>query len=356
MKLLKLLVTITAIFAAESAIGGIHHDAYHSFAPFAGCADGDCLIVENTSGERAFSLDTVRWSIGGEFEVRIANLNNKENSTYHYTDDKGVRHSVVNPEWGVVWNYTDSANYDAVVLRSVGGGNYDDIAGKREVEVSLERCSGGKITVVNKVLLEKRVDVATGFNSVKVDIDNGVLTVKIGKYVLVPVFDGVESASRGVCGVMAGSGAKVAIKSVYVDVASDPDNGYSTSWTESSLREYFKQGCDPVEGFWKYLDRRTPGVSVQSGGEYRIAVVKNATGGYDIIYLSGARINGTKWHPGLIKGVLEPSGFVNNYRLTWRDTEKNLLNDDTNANLLMNAILEINFPALKSTLRFSRDE
>lgn len=88
-----------------------------------------------------------------------------------------------------------------------------------------------------------------------------------------------------------------------------------------------------------------------AGGNYELAQV-----GADLIYMGGARTNGTHWRPGMLKGRLIPTGFDEYYKLEWFDATGRKLSGANYAEVdPMSATLRLVFPELGATMRFARN-
>ena len=127
-----------------------------------------------------------------------------------------------------------------------------------------------------------------------------------------------------------------------------------TEWTVERLRERFEVSTDPVEGFWQYFDRRNDPDYARLGGRYVIAAVKEDGGGYTLLYISGAEVNGPQWQKCMRKGGLTPTVFVGQYDMSWVDATMELMTKDLNARIEQDALLVLEFPMYKSRLRFSK--
>jgi len=128
-----------------------------------------------------------------------------------------------------------------------------------------------------------------------------------------------------------------------------------SGWTADSLRSYLSTPSDPHEGLWHYLDRQNDPRYAVPGGEYSLALVSDGEGGYDIIYIGGAVTLASEWQETMVKGHLNPTPFIDHYKLTWIDAEGELIHGDTTADFTAEgSILALNFPLLKTTIRFAR--
>lgn len=126
-----------------------------------------------------------------------------------------------------------------------------------------------------------------------------------------------------------------------------------SGWSLDGLSRRFNAAVDSREGFYDYLDSDVDTEMCRLGGRYRLAVVGDGSGGYDIIYLGGAEENGQAWRPGMIKGKLSPTIFLNHYDLKWYDAE---MSDDMEElwGELNGTVMELHFPRERGIVRFSR--
>ena len=116
------------------------------------------------------------------------------------------------------------------------------------------------------------------------------------------------------------------------------------------LGEYLGNSSDPMEGYLMMLDRSLEESLLRLGGDYLLASVKSGDG-YDLIYISGARVNAEAWSPGMIKARLEPSGIDGVWNVEWRDAMHSPLSHEIKAQTDVNGVLTIQFPYQNSRLR-----
>ncbi len=111
-----------------------------------------------------------------------------------------------------------------------------------------------------------------------------------------------------------------------------------------------------VAGLWQYFDRDADDRYLRTGGNYTLAILPSSSGeGFDIVYLSGAKVNSLKWQPGMLKGRLIPNGFINSWTLEAVDASFCIVDGENHASMTPDgAILTLTFPELKSSLRFRR--
>lgn len=111
-------------------------------------------------------------------------------------------------------------------------------------------------------------------------------------------------------------------------------------------------------GLWSYLDRITPvDGSVVAGGRYRLALLDNPEepGGFVACYFDGAEIDGNIWERGDIKAILRPTAFSDHYDVEWYDSRHERVDmNECSAIFEGTNLLTVDFPLLKSQLRFQR--
>lgn len=129
---------------------------------------------------------------------------------------------------------------------------------------------------------------------------------------------------------------------------------YSRFGSEAELHAYLSASTNPREGCWAYFDRSTNPQFFTPGGEYKIATVADGHDGYEIVYLSGARMHGDSWVPLRLKGRLHHAGFISQYNLEWFQPDGLLLNGECSAELTAEGLLTLRFPAAQATVRFRR--
>lgn len=149
---------------------------------------------------------------------------------------------------------------------------------------------------------------------------------------------------------------KVDLSALSLYFETDRREALSTCWTVESISGHLESPEAKLpEGIWEYLDRNTSPRKAREGGRYRLAIVRSADrpGTFDIIYLSGATVNASKWTPGMRKGRLIPTDYENHYNLEWTDATFTQRTLDMYADIEQESILTLRFPLLDSSLRFS---
>ncbi|MDE7348024.1 MAG: LysE family translocator [Muribaculaceae bacterium] len=118
-------------------------------------------------------------------------------------------------------------------------------------------------------------------------------------------------------------------------------------------------GVIGLSGLYSLLDFEQDDTYARIGGSYRLAVVPadaGKEGEYIIYYLGGARENASCWAPGMKKGRLAPTPFVNVYDVEWRDAEGVWMHHDVQAEFDQLAhTLTVKFPYQGSSMRFRKE-
>lgn len=136
---------------------------------------------------------------------------------------------------------------------------------------------------------------------------------------------------------------------------SRPQTEFADCESVAALEAALEHSDDPREGVWHYLDRDLKEGKAFLGGEYTIALKATADGGYDIVYLYGARYGADSWCPLMIKGRLRPTPFAGHYDLEWLDASGRALDRETSADFeIEGKVLRLNMPLYGGTLRFRR--
>lgn len=243
---------------------------------------------------------------------------------------------------------------DTVARVNVGrrGVSYDEIAnGQNEVTLTIR--DYGAETGIGFVEREvgRRVVGGAALSVSMMAATDGTAEIwcgdtKLESIGLIPVGNGVTSVSVKATG-------PVEIVSVNIKEEATETVREMTPWDENSLAERFASTADHREGFYDYLDCDMDTERCRLGGRYRLAVVNDGKGGYDLVYISGAEENSREWETGMLKGKLTPTLFQNHYNLSWLDSG---FADDMEDlwGMLDGTLLSLSFPRERTTVRFSR--
>ena len=317
----------------------------------------DRLIEENATLATALTIDTMCIvSTEYRYQMRLANLNNRQGKTKSIMNPMtGAQTVISSPQWGVVFNMDDRGNYCAVVLSCDNSAPYDDITDQRSMQVSLVKYEGGNATELASATLTRGVSLEDDLNNVCVDVTGHSVQVSMGKDELEPVLEASVARPAGEVwvGYLVGAGSRVSIERAVLTIDNEQQVSATTLWTLDALEQYLATSADPVEGYWRYLDRDMEDKWLRLGGRYTLAVVR-ADDGYDLIYIDGAQVKKSQWQACMLKGHMTKTQFSGNYDLRWIDATMEPIDEDCYATIENGVILSLHFPIYKSQVRFAK--
>lgn len=199
--------------------------------------------------------------------------------------------------------------------------------------------------------LEKSLDTGVGFhdewNSLRLVRRDGCLSLAVGNRRYQPVFSGIPVSASDSVGFWVAPGGSLMLDDIVMEpLAMSPDSGggANSHFADADVRRsYFARSSDPVEGVWEFFDRSLEETLLRPGGSYRLAVVASS-GGYELVYLGGARVMADKWEAGMCKGRLKRTAFRDIYDVEWLDPSGCRLRGDIKAQFEEPDILLIQFP------------
>ena len=298
-----------------------------------------------------------------EITLKIANRNNHELKRYpaYRCTPQGKRvekaSKVKRPVWGAVWGYADRNNYHAICFRRSRNRIYDMDIPKLQVRI-FTVCNGD--TTVHRpwsdIEQSHAFDTECGFNRIRI-----AYTPEKG-FVLSGGID--EYCPLGICpdlrifgdsaGIYVGSAACVALSDWNVSYRTYQPDVWQTGHTYESLKARFAKSQNKLEGFWNVIsDDQRINKNVHVGGEYKFAFVADSTGGYDLVYLSGAERNRGVWKEGYRKGKFFPTGNPNIFEAEWYDAAFRTIKPCI-VTIDRNEIMELIFQNNKVSLFFAR--
>ncbi|MCM1519862.1 MAG: hypothetical protein NC098_03675 [Lachnoclostridium sp.] len=206
-----------------------------------------------------------------------------------------------------------------------------------------------------------QTDVRSNFNVTKGEYNTIVVSVKEGGRLAVSggsrvskQIAGIDSLDFDIENVAVSIKGEMDMAEATVETWPSASSSLMTGWTMETIAERLSKSNDPIEGYWRYLDRENDRRYARPGGEYHLAVLRGDAGTYDIIYVAGAETNRSLWMPGMLKGRLRATAFADHYDLEWYDAEMEPQGREAYATLTPPAILTFYFPLLKSQLRFTK--
>lgn len=342
--------------SASNNFGGLFpHPGMRMRGRYKDIKDG-CLIEENATMATAITIDTMFiTSPSYRYQLRMANLNNKQGKNRSISNPMtGEKTTLTSTQWGLLFNFDANADYYAVVLSCDNSDPYNDIADQRTMQITLVKCSGGDKVELARATISRGVSLEDEMNTLCVDVDEREVTVSIGKNELQEVLHAKVPRSMATVqvGYLVGPGARVSIERAVLTVENDKQVDNHTSWTRETLDQYLEETIDPIEGYWRYLDRDTQDEWLRLGGRYTLAIVKSGDN-YDIIYIDGAQVKKSLWQTGMLKGHMAKTAFSGNYDLSWIDATAEPIGGEAYASV-DGIILSLNFPEYKSQVRFAK--
>lgn len=329
----------------------LYRDFKTGFSDISTHADSSGLIIINrTASSNVFearAFDTRERNF--DYTIRLLD-------TPSSTSTKSSESPVPPKTFGLVWNYVDDKNFNALSICRKAENRYDDISRIDYLELTLLSVANGKTQVMeSKTVSGKQYLSQSQYHSFSISYKDKKLTISGGHERLSKWFS-IDCAPPGdSCKIGYFASPEIALKIKRICFKSNlrKDSLYATSYSRLQLDSIFANSTDPMEGYWCYLDRNTDDKYFELGGKYTIAIVKNQANEYDVLYVDGAKLYPEIWHPFMRKGSLLSTSFIGHYDMVWHDAVKKRIDDETYA-ALENFLLVLYFPMQKSQVRFHK--
>lgn len=329
----------------------LYRDFKTGFSDISTHADSSGLIIINrTASSTVFETRTFD-TRDRDFAYTIRLLDSPSSTSMESSE------SPVPPQtFGLVWNYVDDKNFNALSICRKEENRYDDISRIDYLDLTLFSVTNGKTQVMeSKTVSGKQYLSQSQYHSFSISYKDKKLTIFGGHERLSKWFSIDCTPPGDSCKIGYFASPEIALKIKRICFKSNlrKDSLYATSYNKPQLDSIFASSTDPIEGYWRYLDRNTDDKYFELGGKYTIAIVKNQTNGYDVLYVDGAKLYPEIWHPFMRKGALLSTSFIGHYDMVWHDAVKNRIDDETYA-ALENFLLVFYFPMQKSQVRFHK--
>lgn len=297
-----------------------------------------------------------------EFRFRVKNHNCNPSKRYSFIDEKGQMHKTSLPSWNL---FIGNGSGDRYVFKITSSETESDgISTQPCLQIETTGPDGQTQTFKfrGKTLGEDfiegigGVDPTGSLNYFKLNFKDGEIKFYGGLHSLELLCSDMipDSFKIKELGFTFFPGSKLEFNDMRLSTFPNKRLASGTPWSdEETLDEYLRSTWDSLEGYWQVLDRTLEETMLKMGGDYRFAIVR-ARDGYDIIYLSGARVNGVNWHPGMVKGHLSPTGIEGIWDVNWTDSMFGTISTDVKAQLESNVTLNIQFPYHNSSLRLQK--
>lgn len=258
------------------------------------------------------------------------------------------------------WGVTMRAPGDTVkVSLRFGNTDFGDILDRRIAELTVERNG----SVLSRQEVGGFVMDGKAFNSLALSLAGNMLEIKGGGHRNNPLIEIEISGHVVPAEVSVWSVGRLTVPVFTVETCRNPETALDSGMSMEEFKSRIKGSQDPLEGLWTYFDRNNDPKYARMGGRYTFGIVRRTVPRdgkesgkiYDIIYMDGAQIYGDRWKPMMLKGVLSSTIFDGHYDMEWVDATFVPISEDINAVLDSDgALLTLNFPMFKTTMRFSK--
>lgn len=255
--------------------------------------------------------------------------------------------------WSLGWqNIGSGLGYEIEVRRHTD--YIDDINGGRQLWLTVYRTEKQAKNIIVETSTDSNVDLIGGANTMSVRIIGNNVSVKLGSHTLYDILRFNIEESEWTNAYMKAYGC--VSPNLFVVECINNTNDYNTGLDVGLLVQGEGFTNARTDGLWKYLDRENDNEYAKPGGFYELATVTDPeTRITDIVYIGGADVANDRWLPGMRKGRLIPTTFINHYDLEWVSANMETLDYEMFAEISDDgAILTLSFPELKSKLRFKR--
>ena len=275
---------------------------------------------------------------------RVANLHNAAGKSYPISEEKGSP-KVKHPQWGIILK---AGNGETDSIRIATRDNHlDETYGKAAILFSFN----------DEIKEEKRggFDFFTGPNAYRLSLDRGAGMLEGGNREYQPILSwssGVEQIDS--VGFFVSPGGELALSYWEVDYPDRREGNELREYGNKDILEtYLLRSKDSREGIYVMLDRSLDEDYLRPGGNYRLAMVSDGAGGYELIYLSGAEKEAESWQPGMVKASLRPTGIPEIYDVVWIDAAGRKISTEVKAQISL-PVISISFPYLSSEIRLRK--
>lgn len=340
---------VTSSIALANAVtrAPVYMNSYRGFELF-GKPAGKPMIVGDSLGK----ADTITLAGPNDnhftISFRAANCHNGSGKKYPASSALGKTYKVAHPSWGMKVVATSG---EEVTIELKTHDNPTDETYSPPFILASAYSSSQSLTRPNPISTKKiteGIDFFTDTNAFRLDFNGHQLSLSGGNRGLYPIisFDFPQKTIKEIKFFTSPGGL---IELDFFELVF-PDSRLSllTEYGDKDVLEtYLLRSKDKMEGIWAVYDRMLEEDLIRLGGNYRFALISNADGlnpgGYDLIYLDGAKISPEKWKPGMIKARLHPSGFENIWNVEWTDATGVLLDEEVRAELVA-PVLSLEFP------------
>ena len=337
-----LIFAIVGIVTATSSLArGADTRCWNSQRGFGPFRDAEGNPLSNNTSDTLFFMISSDDADAVEFRSKVRNLKPSKAWGFVVSDSKGKAfidiHSV-------------ETDFDGLSSRPAL-----EVEGRLAGEAYAKNSFADRTNVIRRIKSGmKGPDPSGSLNFFKLAVSNGEMFLAGGLHTPEPLLSMQlpEGFRPDSIGFYLAPGASISPD--FVRLSSSSLSPFLTPWDDPDLlNEYLQASLDWLEGYWQPLDRSLDEALLRLGGDYRFALVR-AENGYDLIYLSGAKINPDAWRRGMLKASLRPSGIKDVWNIVWYDSMHAPLSHELKAQFDNNGTLSIQFPYQNSQLRLQR--
>lgn len=274
-------------------------------------------------------------------EFRARNLNNQAGRRYD---------GVIHPSWSLI--AVNPADNDSVCVTFKTIDDVRDPMGPQSLGVTVT-CND---TVLARNGMRDHVDWYTGWNSWRLSRSGDRWTLHGGEREYNPVAEWELSTVPSELRFRTDPVGMLELDWMKLTCADRRPEDVTYAPDIDDLDSYLMRSTDPLEGIWQMFDRALDENNLRPGGDYRLAVIANDEGGYDMVYLDGAEKNVNSWQPGMVKGVMTPTRFRNVFNVKWHDADGNPIQTEVKAEFQDPDMLSVQMPYLNSSFRLRKTE
>lgn len=340
----RVLAAVAAVTMAALSYGEVYMNGTRGFA-WQEEQRGDG-IISNTADSCLWR--TVPSAPGAaDFTLRLiaANRHNKSGTKYTYADGRGRTRRVQHPAWQVC--LADTSGREMTVRLAT---DFDDgITGfERETpQLTITGTDGGAQTIdlpdgigrgTRRLQLILRrhgsgISLAAGYDELR-----DICTFDAGN-------------DFAVSGIRLGVDPGGCLEVISLSVEEEADVFGELERTRQPVARISQQianSGDPRAGYWTLAGRSLDEKLMRPGGSYTLAMTPDGAGGYTLYYMEGAKMNSSRWRPGMVKCRLTPLAG-SRYDAVWTDAEGIRLHHDVAATMDGDNTLTIHFPQFNSS-------
>ncbi|MDE5552870.1 MAG: hypothetical protein K2I91_06685, partial [Muribaculaceae bacterium] len=332
-----------------------HWNQKRGFAPFCDTIGVKTITLTNDKAAPAvFSVYTDGTSAPLDFRFTAANRHAHPMKRYAATDSDGTTQKIRLPGWGVRL-FSSDRNVYTILLTLEEQDSYNPGISLAPRLICSPGDSGAS-GIKSFPPIREGYNCAEGDNRYRLTVRNGLLTLTAGKRTdITVVSENIGENAIDSIGFILMPGAAVEVSDITLRRDDVPayNISHDTFPDVITLDDYLSRQRDLTEGYWQIFDYNLDDGLLRTGGDYRLAVVRRADG-YDILYLSGAKVNAGSWQPLMLKGELHDTGLPATYDLVWYDAYGTQMNAGLKAQRLEDDIITLLFPGQTSTIRLHR--